>query len=293
MAAFTALGSHCEVVRGDAVIRPGRLARLAATLFFTLACSSGTRYIGSHDAATECTGPTEPPAELELDPFYERYLDARGIPVVSSGSVSDTALERACAITLHVLGERADIHARLIENGLRVVVIDEDEVMTDIPEYEDLYETSPDFDWDNAGRGTGPSPDGQIASVAEENLLCSDDDLFAGESILVFSLGHALRSRGILETDPDFDPRLEAAYDAAMAAGLWTDTHAASTYPQYWAEGVQDWFDANRESLPQPDGIHNAINTRVELEAYDSELAAIIAGYVPDDDWQPPCLVRP
>jgi len=90
----------------------------------------------------------------------------------------------------------------------------------------------------------------------------------------------------------EWQARLEAAYDTALAAGLWTDTYAATGAEQYFAEGLQSWYDANREAAP-PDGLHNAINTRSELEAYDPELASLIAEYVPADDWRPVCLAKP
>ncbi|HEY3496639.1 MAG TPA: hypothetical protein VGK73_18195, partial [Polyangiaceae bacterium] len=102
-------------------------------------------------------------------------------------------------------------------------------------------------------------------------------------------LGHALRSLGLLDSDPEWGPGLRAAYDAATAAGLWANTHAGTSAAQYWAEGVQDWYDANREAVPG-DGVHNEINTRAELKAYDPELAALIAESVPEDDWRPVCL---
>ena len=35
---------------------------------------------------------TAPPKELELDPFYKKYTDAHGIPVVTSDKVPDAAL---------------------------------------------------------------------------------------------------------------------------------------------------------------------------------------------------------
>lgn len=278
--------------------RPTRGAALAVTLSLA-ACSGGTKYIGSNatdteepGASTHCAAPSAPPAELALDPFYTKYTDARGIPVVSSGNVSDLALERACDIATHVLGKRDDVHALLVASGLRVAVIAEDEVMSDIPEYRDIYATSPGFDWDRLARGTGPAPSESaepVASAGEENLLCDSPDLFLGEVLLVFSLAHALRSFGILELDPNWDARLRSAYSAAMDAGLWQGTHASSSAAQYWAEGVQDWFNANRES----DGVHNEVNTRAELEAYDPALAALIAEYLPDDPWTPPCRAVP
>jgi hypothetical protein len=128
-----------------------------------------------------------------------------------------------------------------------------------------------------------------VSSVGEENVLCLADDLYAGESITIHSLAHGVRTHGIAAVDPDWDVRLRAAYDSAMSTGLWAETYAATEASQYWAEGAQSWFYANLEATP-PDGLHNDVNTRAELRAYDPELAALIAEYLPDDGWRPACL---
>ena len=65
--------------------------------------------------------------------------------------------------------------------------------------------------------------------------------------------------------------RLKAAYDGAMKAGLWRGAYASTNHHEYWAEGVQSWFDNNREN----DAQHNHVNTRDELLAYDGKLAAL------------------
>jgi len=259
---------------------------------FAFACSSGTKYIGSNAAPGECGAPEPPPPELGLDSYYERYVNANGIPVVSSANVSDEALARGCAAAVHLLGKRADVHARLVQNGFRLAVIGIDEVLTGLPEYSDLATLNPNVDWDYAVRSVGASSARPVSSVGEENLLCLSDDLFVGESIAVHSLAHGLRSQGILDVDPDWDDRLRAAYDAALASDLWTETYAATEPSQYWAEGVQSWYDTNIEVTP-PDGLHNAINTRSELKAYDPELASLIAEHVPDDAWRPSCAATP
>ena len=71
--------------------------------------------------------------------------------------------------------------------------------------------------------------------------------------------------------DPTFDSRLEAAYDAAMEAGLWKGKYAGVNHHEYFAEGVQSWFDDNREN----DHDHNHVDTREELLEYDPGLARI------------------
>ena len=44
---------------------------------------------------------------------------------------------------------------------------------------------------------------------------------------------------------------------------------------EYWAEGVQSWFDANLQAVPT-NGVHNAVNTQDELKSYDAGLASLI-----------------
>ena len=65
-----------------------------------------------------------------------------------------------------------------------------------------------------------------------------------------------------------------------MAAGKWKDTYAATNIEEYWAEGVQDWFNVNAE-VPKPDGKHNQVNTRKELKAYDRGLYDILSEFFP------------
>ena len=52
---------------------------------------------------------TAPPASLELDPFYKKYTDAHGVPVVSSAKVPDAALLMARDIVQFMLANRPDL----------------------------------------------------------------------------------------------------------------------------------------------------------------------------------------
>ena len=56
-----------------------------------------------------------------------------------------------------------------------------------------------------------------------------------------------------------------------MKAGLWKGKYASVNHHEYFAEGVQSWFDNNREN----DHDHNHVNTRAELLEYDPGLAAL------------------
>jgi hypothetical protein len=88
---------------------------------------------------------------------------------------------------------------------------------------------------------------------------------------LIHEFAHNMHLRGLSNVDPTFDPRLKATYAAAMKAGLWKGKYASVNHHEYFAEGVQSWFDNNREN----DHDHNHVNTRAELLAYDPGLAAM------------------
>ncbi len=81
---------------------------------------------------------------------------------------------------------------------------------------------------------------------------------------------------------------MKAAYDAAMTAGLFANTYAATNPDEYWAEGVQDWFDTNLTADPA-NGVHNGIHTRAQLMTYDPGLAALIAEVFGDRPWRYAC----
>ena len=59
-------------------------------------------------------------------------------------------------------------------------------------------------------------------------------------------------------------------------------TYAAGNSSEYWAEGVQNWYDTNRTM----DHDHNHIHTRAEFRKYDPELAAICAEVLGDSEWR-------
>jgi hypothetical protein len=132
----------------------------------------------------------------------------------------------------------------------------------------------------------GGTPANPLTTAGEENVLCLQEDRWAGESILVHEVAHAIHLLGANSLAEGFDARLLQAYEAAMAGGLWADTYAATNHVEYWAEGVQSWFDSNQNFQA---GIHNQINTRSELLAYDPDLAALIAEFLGTGDWRPTC----
>jgi hypothetical protein len=223
---------------------------------------------------------------LGFDPFYEKYCDADGIPVVSSGEVDDMALQQAYYIITNMLAPIPEVREELVKLDAYFAIMGEHQFQTTLPEYSHM---DSDY-WDQRARGLGGSRWDPVTSGAEENLLCLHNDRYYGESIAVHEFAHTIHLAGLVRTVPRFNADLRRLYRAAMDEGLWADTYAGTNYKEYWAEGVQSYFGTNLQSA-RPDGVHNHVNTRAELESYDPALFEFIDG-VFGFEWTPTCPDR-
>jgi hypothetical protein len=211
--------------------------------------------------------------------WYRQRADADGYPIVASGEVNPYALREAASLINLMLANRPDVRRAMIESGSRLCIIGWNEFTTDQPEFvrlarqplRDFPGLDPKDYWDARARGLGGSQTDPFCSCGEENLLCYDGDPYAAENILIHEFAHNIHLRGLVNVDPTFDERLKKTYDTAMMAGLWKGKYASVNHHEYWAEGVQSWFDNNREN----DHDHNHVNTREELVEYDAGLAEL------------------
>lgn len=66
----------------------------------------------------------KPPAELGLDSFYKKYVDAEGIPVISSWRVPDEALIKVAQMLEFFMNNLPDeVTANLLKNKIRVGIL--------------------------------------------------------------------------------------------------------------------------------------------------------------------------
>ncbi|HEY0414661.1 MAG TPA: glycoside hydrolase [Allosphingosinicella sp.] len=258
------------------ILRPWKLLAIAAV---AATCAS----------ASPAGAIAPPPAALRLDPFYAKYLDAGGIPVIGSARAPDAALAKARDIVLAMLAHRPDLKAELARGGARVGVMAADEATTDLPEqsgwkkparddprltqcelkYFERIEAMSDRDyWNARARGTG----GLFTTVGAENLLASPGGRYFGENILVHEFSHAIFG-AVEKADPALYAAAARAFDHARAAGLWKGDYAAVTLQEYWAEGTQFWFNDNM--LARLDGA-DIVSDR-DLARYDPALHAVLA----------------
>ncbi|MGB2755660.1 MAG: hypothetical protein WBD75_12535 [Phycisphaerae bacterium] len=76
--------------------------------------------------------------------------------------------------------------------------------------------------------------------------------------------------------------RITKADKVLIVFGGEKKCYAAKNRSEYWAEGVQYWYDTNRTM----DHDHNHIHTRAQLKAYDPDLAELCKEVLGDSDWR-------
>ena len=88
--------------------------------------------------------------------------------------------------------------------------------------------------------------------------------------------------------DVEFDRSLRKTLEGALKKNLWKGTGAARDRVEYWAAGVEAYFDAAGDG-PVPNLAERPVNTREALKAYDPELYALVEetmAYTGHVDWR-------
>src|SRR5262249_43656511 len=208
-----------------------------------------------------------PPARFKIDPYYTKFTWAREFPVLGSKHVRDEALLKANDTIRKLFAYRHDILKALIADGARLVVLGRQEKQSDLPEFKDAKGKA-GFD---EVRYLEYTPALKLMVVPEENVLGLPKEPFAGKCMVVSVFAKALhhvtglrpvdtnfekqRSKQQYELrvkrmDITFDRRLQKIYEDATTKGLWRGTAAAHNRVEYWAAGVEAYFDAAGAGLP-------------------------------------------
>lgn len=249
----------------------------SGTLIVAVVCLAGQ--------VPKTTGPNEPigapPKELSFGGFYSKCAYFRGLPIIGSSKVNDRAFHVLIDTYTKMLANVPDSEFQiLVKAGSHFSIIAATEGQTDLPEYADLR-NDPKTDWNKRARGLG----GFITSAAQENILEYPSDRYKGESIYIHEFSHTLSNYVFRKCDPSFSADWTAAYRHAMDTGLWKNTYSATNRDEYWAEGVQMYFDCARSASP-PNGVHNEICNRVGLERYDPMLYKLIDREFGSNPWR-------
>jgi len=215
--------------------------------------------------------------KLKGDGFYKKYVDAGGIPVISSEKATDRALLEARYLILSLLKGRQDILEAMKGKNLRVVVMAYNEFTTDMPETREMNPW-----WNKRARGLGGNP----TTCGEENLLNFNGDPYRGENILIHEFAHAIHHSGMTVLDETFDARLRALFEKTKESGI-VSGYCMSSPGEFWAEGVQSWFDCNWPNIMMTmnDGKKMPIKTRKELLDHMPELSGLLKETFRDNEW--------
>ncbi len=229
---------------------------------------------------------TAPPQSIiekyKLNPFYKKYLDVDGIAVMSSEKVADEAFYELRYLMKNVLVNRPDILEMMAKGGTRLVIIAFKEEVSEVPEY---YKSDPNAAARQNRRVRGYGGD-DLTSCGEENLLNYVGDRYNGENIFIHEFAHCIDSY-LRRNDPNFRRELNSVFKDARSRGLWDRTYSATNSGEYWAEGVQAYFDCCRRSRDgKPDGVHNEVGTREDLIRYDPNLAKFIEKTLGHVEWR-------
>ena len=252
------------------------LRKILSTALGLLLCGCGF----AKDSGFEVTPvPLEVREYLELDDSHQKRVSVGGFSVLGSKRVSDFALKEAAFLIRRMVGNRDDLLESLNKNKTRFVIMARDEYTTDVPEHSNL---KPAIYWDQRARGLGATHERPAVSCGEENLLCLPGDPYDTENILIHELAHALHQMAIVFVHPDFQDRLDKCFELATKEKIWEGTYASTNVYEYWAEGVQSWFDTNREN----DHDHGSIDTREELKKSDPRLARLIGEILGETEWR-------
>jgi len=205
---------------------------------------------------------------------------------MGSAKANDEAMLRANQMIRDMFTYRHDILKKMIDDGLRVVILADGENINVVPECAVLSTTERCLKIDK--------PEFRIV-IGQDYILMPEK---CGENMLVREFARAIVTNvanrpvdpnfeklnpnekqqyelyGVVRVDERFGKQLEELYKKAMDKGLWKAAPADASAADYFAEGVQSWFDCNGKVTDEKG---RTINTRDELKKYDPELADFIA----------------
>jgi hypothetical protein len=192
---------------------------------------------------------------------------------------------------------RHDILKALIADGVKLVVLGKNEKLADLPECKTAKQTKVD----TTARRLSYNPECKLVVIGEEEILSPSKNAKPGASPVIGEFARALyqvtgtrpvdpnwENRGrdvqqyelrVKRMDIQFDERLKQIYQTAADKGLWPVNPAERI--EYWAAGVQAYFDAGESKIP----------TREKLKESDPDLYALVhetMAYEDRQDWRFP-----
>ena len=224
-----------------------------------------------------------------LDPFYKQHIVADGLVIAGSEKVSMHALREVGYLARKLLANRPDVMKDLCEKRkMFVAVMAYCELQTDLPDCRGMS-----LWWAYRARGLGSRP----VSCGEENVLHFKGDPWQGENIFIHEFAHGIHGT-IDGIDDQFDARLRALHDKAKQSGRFRGYAISGGHGEFWAEGVQAWFNCNGTVRPKsgggqssfevlgPQGEHVChLRTREQIRTHIPEYAKLLDNTFRQNKW--------
>jgi hypothetical protein len=177
----------------------------------------------------------------------------------------------AAGVAHAMLSKLPRVRDELVRRKVKIGIIGRNQKQRTLPEYRGL-----DPSFDERARGLGASDAIPMTSGAEENLLCLAEDRTAGKASSCMSSHNTMADMGLVHTDSKFGSRLTTTYKQAMNAGLWSNTYARHERGRNTGQRACRATSTPTSRQIRRNGIHNHVNTRAELLAYDRRLHDLI-----------------
>ena len=204
-----------------------------------------------------------PPPHLNADPYYQKYLNASGIPILAPESVPDEELRRTQATLLGMVADRPDLLDVLASQNTRILLYDKEKGgPAQLPELAD------DSDSEFSGVFTETSYGGAVVAPAMTTYHCNETLIHE----IAHALDYAIRTQDWKAyRESGFKQARNQTYLSAMNAGLWSGRYESTVSQEYWAEMVVHWL--------RPDLFRTQLGLR-DLSEYDSNAARLVEQYL-------------
>jgi hypothetical protein len=231
---------------------------------------------------------TTAPKEVRSE-WISKYVWCRGFSILGTKRVSEKAMLEAGRIIRNMFRYRHDILKAIIDANVQLVVIAQGQSPGDIPDIKKIRRK-----W-FVNKQSSPAKQSPLFrfSTAETNLLKTAGNPARGENLMIRDMALLMYYiTGLREVDPaynkrkhvqqyekglermdrGFDEKVRELYRNAKKRNLWAGTPAMKNRFNYFAEGVQSFFNANQIITSGNDHV----NTREQLQAHDPDLALYI-----------------
>jgi hypothetical protein len=217
--------------------------------------------------------------------YYKKYVMLgttleNSIPIVAGPNVSDLAMQQAKLQCSYIANTPAMLNM-LRQQRIFVVIFGNEEYPNVIPGWD------PAWDATRYAGGYGPNAPGASCGLHMGDILNNTFDRYPNENIVIHEFGHAVVDFALDKLFPGFKANVSAIWNRAKTKGLWANTYAISNASEYWAEGVQSYFNLNAKGPEFGDGTHNHVSTRALLKTYDPEFYELLHSVYGDTTMPP------